>query len=84
MLLSRRDVVSAIPVSLHLEPMYARRASAAQETTASRDAINLYNINDPFQMTVLGVQYLNVSDVDRVSQGIGWEGEGVSQPQGIG
>ena len=66
-LLSRRSVCDAIPSSSHLEPMYARRAAASQEPTVPRETINLYTLSNPLVMTVCGVQYLNVADVDRVS-----------------
>ena len=76
-LLSRRTVCDAIPSSGHLEPMYARRAAASQEPAAApRDTIDLYSISDPLEMTVCGVQYLNVSDVDRVSDDSKWWGVG--------
>ncbi|XP_043240544.1 phosphatidylinositol 4,5-bisphosphate 3-kinase catalytic subunit alpha isoform-like [Amphibalanus amphitrite] len=64
-MLSREAVSAAIPVSGHLEPMYARRAGASQEAGAPRDSIDLFTVSDPFRMTVCGVQYLNVSHVDR-------------------
>ena len=51
--------------------MYARRAAASQEPAAPRETINLYTLSNPLVMTVCGVQYLNVADVDRVSGGRG-------------
>ncbi|XP_037075832.1 phosphatidylinositol 4,5-bisphosphate 3-kinase catalytic subunit alpha isoform-like isoform X2 [Pollicipes pollicipes] len=70
-MMSRRAICKAIPTSNHLEPMYARRAAAQEATAAVREPINLYNISDPFLMTVCGVQYLNVSDVDRFYVSVG-------------